>query len=135
MKIFLIPTESLKLHRNIDKYELLNHANATDDDKNNFSYTKVGDLRSMISHFQKNKIISFLQKSLDVLGLNQDEILSIFKVIAVVIKLGNLVFVPTTNIDGTEGCNISNEYGNVIQNMWADQVSSNPGYSFPPQNY
>ncbi len=51
------------------------------------------------------------QKSLDVLGLNQDEILSIFKIIAVVIKLGNLVFVPTTNIDGTEGCNISNEYG------------------------
>ncbi|XP_037052046.1 unconventional myosin-Ib [Bradysia coprophila] len=81
--------KSLKLHRNIDKYELLNHANATDDDKNNFSYTK---------------------KSLDVLGLNQDEILSIFKIIAVVIKLGNLVFVPTTNIDGTEGCNISNEY-------------------------
>lgn len=57
-------------------------------------------------------IINFIfQKSLDVLGLNQDEILSIFKIIAVVIKLGNLVFVPTTNIDGTEGCNISNEYG------------------------
>ena len=26
------------------------------------------------------------------------------------LKLGNLMFVPTTNIDGTEGCGISNEY-------------------------
>ena len=30
--------------------------------------------------------------------------------IAVVLKLGNLTFLPTTNIDGTEGCEISNEY-------------------------
>lgn len=27
------------------------------------------------------------------------------------IKLGNLLFIPTTNIDGTEGCQVSNEYG------------------------
>lgn len=33
--------ESLKLQRNVDKYEILNHGNATEDDKNNFSYTKV----------------------------------------------------------------------------------------------
>lgn len=106
--------ESLKLHRNIDKYELLKHANATDDDKNNFSYTKV---KFVIPEPVRiaNCFHFILQKSLDVLGLNQDEILSIFKIIAVVIKLGNLVFVPTTNIDGTEGCNISNEYGMAIE--------------------
>lgn len=52
-----------------------------------------------------------LQKSLETLGLSSEEIQSIFKIIAVVIKLGNLVFVPMTNIDGTEGCQVSNEYG------------------------
>lgn len=34
-----------------------------------------------------------------------------FKIVAVIIKLGNLNFIPTTNIDGTESCTISNEYG------------------------
>lgn len=53
----------------------------------------------------------FEQKSLEILGLSADEILSIFKVIAVVLKLGNLSFIPTTNIDGTEGCEVSDEYG------------------------
>lgn len=55
----------------------------------------------------------FLQKSLEILGLTSEEILSIFKVIAVVLKLGNLLFIPTTNIDGTEGCKVSDEYGEV----------------------
>lgn len=29
---------------------------------------------------------------------------------AAVLKLGNLNFVPVTNMDGTEGCKIENEY-------------------------
>lgn len=45
------------------------------------------------------------------LGFSGDEILSIFKIIAVVLKLGNLNFIPITNIDGTEGCEITNDYG------------------------
>jgi len=48
---------------------------------------------------------------LDVLGLNCEESNSIFRVIAVVLKLGNFIFVPITNIDGTEGCQVSNVYG------------------------
>uniref|UniRef100_A0ABK9N723 Myosin motor domain-containing protein n=1 Tax=Glossina morsitans morsitans TaxID=37546 RepID=A0ABK9N723_GLOMM len=60
-----------------------------EEDRTNFHYTK---------------------KSLDVLGMSCDEINAIFRVIAVVLKLGNFVFVPVTNIDGTEGCQISNFY-------------------------
>lgn len=60
---------------------------------------------------------SYSQKSLEILGLTQDEILSIFKIIAVVLKLGNLLFIPITNIDGTEGCEISNEYGEFISSF------------------
>lgn len=45
------------------------------------------------------------------LGFTGEEILSVFKIIAVVLKLGNLNFIPITNIDGTEGCEITNDYG------------------------
>ena len=48
------------------------------------------------------------------IGLRTDEICDIFKIVASVLKLGNLQFVPTTNMDGTEGCGIANEYGKVI---------------------
>lgn len=83
-------SESLKLQRNINKYEILKDTNADDDDKTQFYYTK---------------------KSLECLGFTGDEILSVFKIIAVVLKLGNLNFIPITNIDGTEGCEITNDYG------------------------
>ena len=33
-----------------------------------------------------------------------------FQIVATVLKLGNLNFVPVTNMDGTEGCRIENEY-------------------------
>ena len=45
------------------------------------------------------------------LGLKSDEICDILRLVAAVLKLGNIQFVPTTNMDGTEGCSISNEYG------------------------
>lgn len=56
----------------------------------------------------------YLQKSLETLGFSPDEILSVFKTLSAVIKIGNLIFVPTTNIDGTEGCHVSNEYGKLF---------------------
>lgn len=37
--------------------------------------------------------------------------MDVFRVIAVVLKLGNIKFVPSNNIDGTEGSAISNDYG------------------------
>ena len=45
------------------------------------------------------------------LCLRGEEICDILKVVSAVLKLGNLRFVPTTNMDGTEGCSIANEYG------------------------
>ncbi|XP_017047047.1 unconventional myosin-Ia isoform X2 [Drosophila ficusphila] len=81
--------KSLKLYRNVEKYELLRNTTAMEEDRMNFHYTK---------------------RSLDVLGLSCEESSSIFRVIAVVLKLGNFIFVPITNIDGTEGCQVSNVY-------------------------
>ena len=83
--------ESLKLQRNINKYDILKDTNSDDDDKFQFAY---------------------MRKSLEILGFTGEEILSIFKIIAVILKLGNLNFIPITNIDGSEGCEISNDYGN-----------------------
>ena len=53
------------------------------------------------------------QKALEDLGLRGDEICDILKIVAAVLKLGNIQFVPTTNMDGTEGCGIANEYGEL----------------------
>lgn len=86
--------ESLKLQRNINKYELLRDTNSDDDDKSQFVYTK---------------------RSLELLGFASDEICSVFKILAVVLKLGNLNFIPITNIDGTEGCEITNDYGKFLK--------------------
>ena len=52
------------------------------------------------------------QKALETVGFASEEITNIFRVVAAVLKLGNLVFDPVNNIDGTEGCCINNEYGN-----------------------
>ena len=58
------------------------------------------------------------RKSLEILGFSCDELISIFKILAAILKLGNLNFVPITNIDGTEGCEISNDYGeNFLQGL------------------
>lgn len=86
-------SESLKLQRNINKYELLQDTNPDEEDKSHFAVTR---------------------KSLEALGFSSDEILSIFKIVAVVLKLGNLNFIPITNIDGTEGCEITNDYGETF---------------------
>lgn len=45
------------------------------------------------------------------LDFSSDEINDIFRIISAVLKLGNINFVPTTNMDGTDGCAISNDYG------------------------
>lgn len=79
----------MKLQRNIDKYELLKYGTVNEEDKFKFPFTI---------------------NSLERLGLFPDEISSIFKIIAVVLKLGNLIFMSTTNIDGTEGTDITNDY-------------------------
>lgn len=51
------------------------------------------------------------------MGFEFEEILAVFHVIAAVLKLSNLQFIPRANIDGTEGCSIMNEYGNVTNHF------------------
>ena len=47
------------------------------------------------------------------------EIFDVFRIVASVLKLGNVEFVPTTNMDGTEGCAVSNDYGNEFR--WEEE--------------
>jgi hypothetical protein len=58
-----------------------------------------------------------LQRALETLGFSQDDAVNIFKIVASVLKLGNIGFIPTNNIDGTEGCTISNDYGNLNNDL------------------
>ena len=48
------------------------------------------------------------------LGFSCEETVDVFKIVAATLKLGNINFVPITNMDGTEGCTINNEYGKIM---------------------
>ena len=54
--------------------------------------------------------MTFFQTALEDLGVDEDERLDLLQLVAVVLKLGNLTFLPTTNMDGTEGCTIANDF-------------------------
>ncbi|GAB6030643.1 hypothetical protein CHUAL_007499 [Chamberlinius hualienensis] len=84
--------KSLKLHRNIESYNILkvrNYHLETMDDKNMF--------------FR-------LKKAFEDVGFSAEEVSALFQIVAVVLKLGNIEFLPHANMDGTEGCVIQNEY-------------------------
>ncbi|KAG8231561.1 hypothetical protein J437_LFUL011739 [Ladona fulva] len=98
--------KSLKLQRNVDNYAILHSSRAlqleTVDDRRDFQVTK---------------------KALETLGFTLEEVINVFQIVACVLKLGNIVFIPTNNIDGTEGCTVSNEYEvyEVCEIVGADQ--------------
>jgi myosin heavy subunit len=58
--------------------------------------------------------VNLFQKALYTLGFSADDIVQLFKVVASVLKLGNIGFTPTSNIDGTEGCTVNNDYGTFL---------------------
>ena len=55
------------------------------------------------------------QKALEDIGMGGREIFDVFRIVAGILKLGNVEFVPTTNMDGTEGGAVSNDYGNEFR--------------------
>lgn len=63
--------------------------------------------------FVLHAFILLQQKAMEIMGLSVEEIISVLKIVASVLKLGNISFIPSNNIDGTEGCTVSNDYGKV----------------------
>ena len=51
------------------------------------------------------------RKAMEDMGMSPEEVGDVFRIVAAILKLGNINFVPTTHMDGTEGCALSNEYG------------------------
>ncbi|KAL5240880.1 hypothetical protein ACI65C_008290 [Semiaphis heraclei] len=86
--------KSLKLTRNSENYVYLKCSNRI----------RQIDVVNFQSEYQSIKY------GFEILGLSESEITSIFKIISSILKLGNLNLVPTNNIDGTEGCIITNDY-------------------------
>lgn len=87
--------ECLKLKRNVEHYNIL----------------QIGENQPTLTDDEDKKLFIYTKSALETLGFNVDSIIDIFQVIAIVLKLGNLQFVPCNSIDGTEGCAISNDYG------------------------
>lgn len=56
-----------------------------------------------------------LQFGFEILGLSESDVINIFKIISSILKLGNLNMIPTNNIDETEGCIITNDYGKYVK--------------------
>ena len=46
-----------------------------------------------------------------VMGLDEAEIVSLYGLVASVLKLGNLEFQHRPNLDGTDGCRLLNQQG------------------------
>lgn len=63
------------------------------------------------SEEEDRKLFAYTRTAMEILGFTAEEVIDVFRVVAVVLKLGNLQFVPCNNIDGTEGCAIDNDYG------------------------
>nr|CAD7194830.1 unnamed protein product [Timema douglasi] len=74
-----------------------------------FDY-KGDPLGGGITNYLLEKCPFLFQRSFEMLGFSQEDIVNVFKIVASVLKLGNISFIPTNNIDGTEGCTISNDY-------------------------
>ena len=74
----------------------------------------MGDLRvyPTPTYLSAHTLFDILQKALEDIGMTGREIFDVLRIVAGVLKMGNVEFVPTTNMDGTEGCAVSNDYGN-----------------------
>lgn len=48
---------------------------------------------------------------MEIIGFAKQELVCIFQLVAGVLKLGNVQFQHHSNIDGTDGCKLSNEDG------------------------
>jgi len=110
--------KELKLQRNVDSYSLLQWSGGGGGG-GHASQQALTDRRDFL----------ITKKAMEDLCLRGEEICDILKVVSAVLKLGNLRFVPTTNMDGTEGCSIANEYElyDVAQLLRADVSSLRSG--------
>lgn len=45
------------------------------------------------------------------IGFTAAEVVSVFQLVATVLKLGNIIFQHHSNIDGTDGCKVAHDDG------------------------
>ncbi|XP_050520500.1 unconventional myosin-Ib isoform X1 [Daktulosphaira vitifoliae] len=76
----------------------------------NYFYLKSSERLRQVDIYNFQTAYQTTKSSLEHLGLSELNIINIFKILSSILKLGNLTMIPTNNIDGTEGCVISNDY-------------------------
>ncbi|XP_055341926.1 unconventional myosin-Ia-like isoform X2 [Paramacrobiotus metropolitanus] len=101
--------KALKLQRNVEKYSILRFSGVYKleglDEKREFVITK---------------------EALEILGFSAAECQCVFQIVAAVLKLGNIQFLPKTNVDGTESATMLNEHeaGDVAELLECPDVKS-----------
>ncbi len=73
------------------------------------------------------------QKAMEDLDFSPDDIFDVFRIVAATLKLGNLQFVPSMNMDGTEGCALANEYGESMSDPTGLQTMDSDGLTCYPR--
>lgn len=106
-------SEFLKLQRNPLNYALLKTGAAMnlsqDYWREQFVEFKVSSTfyKSLNGPFQ----ICLIQNAVKELTFSTEEMEEIFKILAIILKIGNIKFQFNVNFDGTTGCSIQDEYG------------------------
>ena len=58
------------------------------------------------------------QGAMEVIGFNRQETAAVFQLVSAVLKLGNVQFKHHANMDGTDGCQLINEHGELVESYW-----------------
>lgn len=62
------------------------------------------------------------QRALETLGFSAEDVTGLFRIVAAVLKMGNLSFHSVTNMDGTQSCSIANDYGIGAYSLRFDEI-------------
>ena len=99
--------KSLKLQRSTDHYNMLKYSKCFLGESDIF--TTLADGKSSSTGECDKSNFSITTRALEVVGFSSEQIDSILAILAAILKLYNVTFLPRANIDGSEGVTLTNE--------------------------
>ena len=107
--------KSLKLQRSTDHYNMLKYSKCSTGESDIFTTegpgqhaTSSSSSSSVAGECDKGNF-GITMRALEIVGFSSEQINSILAILASIVKLYNVTFLPRANIDGTEGVTLTNE--------------------------